>query len=249
LEPGVRGLLFDLDMTLVETWQDIAASTNAVRVQLGLRPLPRETVKGFIGDGVEKLVERALADAVVQAPAEAAPPAGAERQTPRDAAARARTETPPRARLDDAVARFREHYGLHCLDESRPYEGIPELLRDLAHVPMAVVSNKIERFCRQVLAGVGLVGHFPVIVGGDTVGALKPDAKPVLEAARRIGVSVQQCVMIGDTLRDVMAGRNAGCRVIAVTYGLVPRRTLAAADPDALADTPREVGEWISRWS
>ncbi len=215
---GPRAILFDLDMTLVETREDIAISANAVRAGFGLEPLSIADLVPMIGDGVRMLLERALG------------PAGAGRQ-------------------DEALARFREHYARHCLDRSYVYEGIPELLASLASRPKAVVSNKPEAFCWQVLRGVGIAEAFAVVIGGDSLDALKPDPAPLVAASERLGVPAAACVMVGDTWRDVRAGRLAGCRVVAVTYGLGSRERLLEERPDALVDHPSEIGAWIERWS
>ncbi len=213
-----KGVLFDLDMTLVETREDIAMSTNAVRLEFGLDPLPVETLVGYVGDGVKKLLARALGPDYA-------------------------------GREDESLQCFREHYADHCLDRSLPYDGISELLASLAPRELGVVSNKPERFCIQVLKGLGLHDLFRVVFGGDSVDTLKPDPKPLISACEEVGLRPEECVMVGDTWRDVRAGRAAGCRTIGVTYGLGTDEELSAENADAIAETPADIGLWIERWS
>jgi phosphoglycolate phosphatase len=214
----IDAILFDLDMTLVDTREDIAASANEVRRQYGLDPLPEATVASFIGGGVENLLARALGDAF-------------------------------RDREADSVERFRAHYRLHCLDRSYVYEGLREVLASWAHVKLGVVSNKPERFCEQIIEGFGLRRFFGVIVGGDTAPHLKPHADPILHACNVLGVSPNTTVMVGDSVGDIHAARAAGCRVIAVTYGLGSREKLEAEHPDAIASRSGEISRILQSWS
>lgn len=203
----MRAVFFDLDMTLIETRADLAASANEVRRQLGLAPLSSGTIEGYIGDGVKELLQRVLGDASYDP--------------------------------DDALSRFRAHYWDHCVDATFLYPGIPELLDALGDRPLAVVSNKPERFCRYILEQLGVSERFDTIVGGDSAVALKPDPAPLLLAAECLDVDVTAATMVGDTWRDVRAGKAAGCRTIAVTYGLDAPERLRQEGPDGIVgDVP-----------
>jgi len=213
----IQAILFDLDMTLVETRADLAASANEVRRQLGLDALPEATVASFIGGGLENLLSKALGDAF-------------------------------RGRELDCIERFRAHYGQHCLDRTVLYDGMEDVLRRWAHLALGVVSNKPERFCRQIVEGLGAGRYFRIIVGGDTTPHLKPHAEPIRHACRVLAVEPEESVMVGDSRGDVRAAREAGCRVIAVTYGLGSRAELEAERPDALAGTVEEISRVIETW-
>ncbi len=214
---GPHAILFDLDMTLVETRLDIARSANEVRRQLGLPVLDDDVVAGFIGHGLDVLLERALGPAWV-------------------------------GREADAVARFRAHYREHCLDHSTVYDGVRPLIDALAGRRLGVVSNKPERFCRQILSAFDLDAPFEVIVGGDTTPYLKPGPEPVLEACRRLDTPAGDAVLVGDAVTDVASARAAGCRSIAVASGLSTRAELATTGPDAMADDMIGVWRILARW-
>ncbi|HEU5394282.1 MAG TPA: HAD hydrolase-like protein, partial [Candidatus Methylomirabilis sp.] len=131
-------VIFDLDGTLVDSRQDLTASVNHAVGRLGLLPLSLETVAGFVGDGVGPLLTRALTAA-------------------RGSADEAEVEAGLRA--------FREHYGLHLLDATRPYPGVPEALQALGHKAMAVATNKPRAYAQTILAGLGLHHHFRLVLG------------------------------------------------------------------------------------
>ena len=141
-------------------------------------------------------------------------------------------EDPTPAVLEQALRVYRAHYRAHCLDHTRLYPGVRSTLEHFRHKRQAVVSNKTAEFSRLILAGLGLDELLPVVIGGDTVGALKPDPAPVQAALAALGVDPTQAVMVGDGLTDLEAGRRAGTRTCAVTYGLGDRATLAEGRPD-----------------
>ena len=135
---AVELLIFDLDGTLVDSRQDLAASVNHALGRLGLPPLSVETVAGFVGDGAQALLTRALVAA-------------------RGVADEAEVEAGLRA--------FREHYAAHLLDATRSYPGVPEALQALSHKAMAVATNKPRAYALAILEGLGLHQHFRLVVG------------------------------------------------------------------------------------
>jgi phosphoglycolate phosphatase len=152
-------VLFDLDGTLVDSAPDIHAGVAVLLREEGLPPLPFETVRGFIGNGVPVLITRVMA-------------------------AVGMTED---VRLHrDLCARFIRWYEDAPAGLTKPYAGVEAALRGLA-VPMGLCTNKPEGPTRALLAGMGWGAFFPVIVGGDTLAVRKPDPAPLLEAVARIG--------------------------------------------------------------
>jgi phosphoglycolate phosphatase len=134
--------------------------------------------------------------------------------------------------LERALQIYRAHYRAHCLDNTRLYPGVRSTLEHFRHKRQAVVSNKSADFSRLIVARLGLEDLLPVVIGGDTAGALKPDPAPVQAALAALAVAAGQAVMVGDGLTDLEAGRRAGTRTCAVTYGLVEREVLAGGRPD-----------------
>lgn len=138
--------------------------------------------------------------------------------------------------LADALRCYRAHYRQHCLDNTRLYPGVRSTLEHFRRKRQAVVSNKTADFSRLILTGLGLADLLSVVIGGDTAGALKPDPAPVRAALAELGVGASRAVMVGDGTTDLEAGRRAGTRTCAVTYGLGERAALAEGRPDHWID-------------
>ncbi|MHC5063388.1 MAG: HAD family hydrolase [Planctomycetota bacterium] len=197
-------ILFDLDGTLVDSLGDIAASANFVREQHGLESLAEHEVRRMVGDGAAKLLERALADL----------------PGPVDHAA--------------AMAVYVEHHLDQCTRLVQTYPGVTEHLRrwQAAGHPMAVVTNKPERFARQILDHLELDELLPVLIGGDSSPARKPSPIPIQAALERLGAGAEGAMMVGDGLQDIRAGKAAGLKTAAVLFGFRDESTLRAEGAD-----------------
>jgi phosphoglycolate phosphatase len=183
-------LVFDLDGTLIDSRRDITTAINLMREGYGLPPLTLEQVVRMVGEGARVLIERAVGGEL------------------------------PADRIDEALARYLAHYDAVCLDATRPYPGVEEMLADLAaSFPLALLSNKGEALSRKVLAGLGLAGHFRDILGGDSLPTRKPDPAGLLLLAGRLGVPVQDLMLVGDTRIDAETAQAAGCAFALVEWG------------------------------
>ncbi len=150
-------------------------------------------------------------------------------------------------RPHDALERFRGHYRAHCLDATRPYPGVMELLRRLApERAVAVATNKPTAFARQIVDGLGLESLVDVVVGPESADAPKPSPGMLSAALADLGHAANEAVMIGDSPSDVEAGRRAGTATIAVLWGYRSRDQLAASGPDRIAASVEELGELLS---
>jgi phosphoglycolate phosphatase len=200
---SLKAVLCDLDGTLVDSAEDIRAALNQLMAESGRDPVGPAEIKTMIGDGVGKLIERAVA---------------ARGGDPADA--------------PGLVPRFLALYEPNAARSTRPYPGVPETLRALKArgLRLAVVTNKPEAATREILGSLGLAALIEVVVAGDTIEQRKPHPAPVLLALHRLGVSPAEAVMVGDNHHDVSAARAAGVRAIAVTYGYshVPHAELGA---------------------
>lgn len=147
----------------------------------------------------------------------------------------------PAERIDTALAIYLDHYRQVCLDQTRPYPGIEEMLARLsASYPMALLSNKGEELSRIVLQGLGLDRYFREVLGGDSLPTRKPDPAGLRLLAGRLGIPVERVMLVGDTRIDAETARNAGCLFALVEWGFpgidAPRADLRVARAEELAD-------------
>lgn len=147
-----------------------------------------------------------------------------------------------RDRLDAGLAAFREYYGAHLLDASRPYPGIDEALEALAArgVVLSVLTNKPAAMSRAILEGLGLTARFLAIVGGDSLPVLKPDPAGLEQLRALSGTPRERMLLVGDSAIDVRTARAAGMAVCGVAWGISPE-ALVAAGPDRIVDDPAEL--------
>jgi phosphoglycolate phosphatase len=212
---SLRLLVFDLDGTLIDSGADLCASVNAMLRHFGRPALPQEVISTYIGDGVARLVSRALGE-----PVEA-------------------------AFLESAVAYFLDYYREHKLDQTYVYPGVFASLDSLRLEPgggprsMAVLTNKPIGPSLAICEGLGLSSYFFRIYGGNSFDTKKPDPDGLLALMREAGVTADETLMIGDSHVDMMTARNAGVWSMGCTFGLSPH-TLAAVPPDCLVDSPAE---------
>jgi phosphoglycolate phosphatase len=204
-------LIFDLDGTLADTISDITDAVNYAVKPYGVGPISVNATRSMVGSGITKLIEGLI-------PAE-----NIITRSEKD-------EQEVEHAKDRAVKRFIEYYSEHLLDNTLPYSGVKETLTSLAHYKKAVISNKRETLSRDVLEGVGLLGFFDIVLGSDSVPERKPSPVPVLEVLKRCGMSRENAVMIGDSNFDIEAGKRAGVKTVAVTYGYRSKKVLKDAD-------------------
>jgi 2-phosphoglycolate phosphatase len=208
-------VLFDLDGTLVDSTADIRAA-----LVHGLATVPPadacldEHALGCAGLGLPLDEFYALA-----------------RPTPHPAAGE-----PGRLRF---IEHYRDYYHSHLLVNTRPFPGVAETLAEIdqlraAGLRTAVATTKKTRTAERVLDGLGLVQHFDVILGTEEPMPHKPAPDLLLECARRLDRDPRQGLMIGDTERDVLAGRAAGMRTCGVTWGVLGSDGLTPHGPDFL---------------
>jgi phosphoglycolate phosphatase len=214
-----KALVFDLDGTLVDSLDDLAAALAAMLGEIGAPALPRDKVRGMIGDGTRALVARALAASNL-----------------------------PATLLDERHARFLALYEAAPAALSLPYPGVVETLHAFREEGrrLAVCTNKPQRATLAVLRGTGLDGFFATVVGGDVLAAKKPDPAHLLAALAGIGATPRDAIMVGDNEHDVAMAKAAGVPVILVRYGYhrVPLARLAAdIQIDAFAALPPAVAQ------
>jgi phosphoglycolate phosphatase len=205
-------LLFDLDGTLINSMGDIHIAANLLRAEHGMPAMDVEVLRPCIGRGVAFLVS-----GVLSAPETAA-------------------EASPRA-----IERYRELYALHALDTTAPYDGVQEVLDALQNIPMAVISNKPERATKEILTALDLAKYFRHIAGGDSFEEMKPSPLPLRHIMAAEGASADRTWMIGDSVYDIEAGKGAGVRTVAVTWGFQDAEKLKALEPDHMVSAFKDI--------
>lgn len=208
-----RLVLVDLDGTLIDTAPDLAASVNRMLQDLGRPTFPEPVVATWIGNGVKRLVKRALVGAM--------------------------DGEPDPALFERAYGRFLAHYGAHVADLSRPYPGAASALGDLRAkgLPLVCITNKAEVFTTPLLRALDLDRFFDLVLSGDTLPRCKPDPLPLQYACEQFRVAPGEAVLVGDSENDIQAARAAGAAIVCVRYGYHQGRDLDAMAPDLLIDS------------
>jgi len=224
-----RAVFFDFDGTLVDTFDGIIAGVQTWRATLNAPPLPPLEVRRHIGWGLPNLLRQTHPGADALRPDRLPHPT-----TP--------IAIPP-AELEAMIRQWRQLYAAVMLRDARVYPGIGELCADLAAggTPLAVISNKPERFVRQILAALALSDPFRVVLGGDTLPAQKPDPAPLSHAAQQLRVALEHCIMVGDGEADISVARAAGIPSCGVTWGLHSADEMRRFGPTHLAQDAQEL--------
>ena len=189
--------VFDMDGTILDTLDDLTDTLNMSLAEVGMPVRTKDEVRSFVGNGVGKLLERAVPQGTTEE--EMAALAGA----------------------------FRKNYAVHCADKTKPYDGVPELIAALraAGLKTAVVSNKVD-FVVQTLAEDYFKGLFDMAVGEREGVRRKPAPDSVNEVMRALGIPHEKTVYIGDSDVDADTARNAGVDFVGVEWGFRPREVL-----------------------
>jgi phosphoglycolate phosphatase len=215
--------MIDLDGTLADTIPDLAAAANMMLAELGRPALDVELIRTFVGKGIPRLVERALAGGLEGA----APPGLFER----------------------ALPVYERCYAQVNGRHSVIYPGVTEGLRCLRAMglPLACVTNKSGRFTAPLLELLGIASAFDQVIAGDTLPQKKPDPAQLIHACRGFGIAPREMLMIGDSVNDAEAARAAGCPVFCVNYGYNEGRDVRELDVDAIVSSLEEAARLLQK--
>ena len=205
-------ILIDVDGTLVDSVPDLAYCVDEMMQRMG-RPVHGEArVRDWVGNGVERLVRRAL---LGQLEGE---PSGED--------------------FERAYPLFLELYADNTAKRSRLYPGVREGIQALkaAGFRLGCVTNKAARFTEPLLRDLGVRDAFEIVISGDTLPQKKPDPAPLLHAAEFFGVEPARALMIGDSVSDVKAARAAGFQIVCMSYGYNHGEDIRDCGPDAVID-------------
>jgi phosphoglycolate phosphatase len=215
-------ILIDLDGTLVDSVPDLSYCVDELMARLGRPPHGEAAVRDWVGNGVERLVRRALIGQLDGEPSD--------------------------ADFERAYPIFLELYSENTSKRSVLYPGVREGLDYLLTngYPLGCVTNKAAQFTLPLLKDLGILDAFGLVVSGDTLPEKKPHPAPLLHAASHFGVGPSKALMIGDSVSDVKAARAAGFQIVCMTYGYNHGQDIRLAEPDAVIDSMADLRTWIA---
>ncbi len=213
----VKVVLIDLDGTLVDSVPDLAFCIDEMQIKLGRQPFGEDKVRTWVGNGVARLVERALTDSM--------------------------DDKPEKEIYDEAYPIFMDLYADNVCKRSTLYPGVIEGLDFLGQQAFKIgcVTNKAESFTLPLLEELGIKDRFEIIVSGDTCAKKKPDPMPLLHAAEYFKTAPVNCLLLGDSMNDVKAARAAGFKVICVPYGYNHGIDIHLSQPDEVIATLADI--------
>jgi len=210
----LRAVLFDMDGTLLDSAPDFIAICQAMLAERDLAPIADKLIRDQVSGGARAMVACTFA-------------------------------MDPEAEGFEALRlEFLERYQEHCAVLTRPFDGIEALLADIeqAQLIWGVATNKPVRYAEPIMQQLGLAERSAVLVCPDHVKLSKPDPEMLLLACAQMGVQPGETLFIGDDERDIEAGRAAGCKTAAVTYGYIhPQDNPRNWGADAVVDHPLEL--------
>ena len=210
-----KAAIFDLDGTLINSLQDLAASANAVLREQGFPEHGMDSYRYFVGNGMKKLMERCL---------------------PKEKAT-------DEAFVAKATARCKEIYAAHTLDHTKPYDGIVLMLERLQTmgIPMAVCTNKPQEEAKSVVASLFPQNFFHMVIGDSEGQPPKPDPTKVLHIAKGFRLAPKEIAYFGDSSVDMDTACNGGLLPVGVLWGFRPKEELIEHGARILLDTPSEL--------
>ena len=210
----LRAVLFDMDGTLLDTAPDFIAICQAMRADRGLAPINPQHIRDEISGGARAMVAVTF------------------------------SMDPESPGFEELRQEFLERYLKDCAVHSKLFDGMAELLEDIekAKLIWGVVTNKPVRFAEPIMQQLGLAQRSAVLVCPDHVSRSKPDPEMILLACAKIGIAANATLFVGDDARDIEAGRAAGCKTVAVTWGYIhPEDNPNHWGADAIIEHPAEL--------
>ncbi|MDP7553040.1 MAG: phosphoglycolate phosphatase [Candidatus Thioglobus sp.] len=214
-------IMIDVDGTLVDSVPDLTYCVDEMAVKLGMEKRGEDKVRHWVGNGVSKLVERAITGEL-------------EGQLDKEL-------------FDKAYPIFLNLYAENTARRSCLYEGVREGLDYLIlqGYYLGCVTNKAAQFTHPLLKVLGIIDYFKIVISGDTLAKRKPDPMPLLYGAEYFGLRPEGCLMIGDSVSDVKASRSAGFDIICMSYGYNHGNNIADERPDLVIDSMSELGKYL----
>lgn len=208
--------IFDLDGTLLNTLDDLGNCCNRALINFGYKPHPLESYKFFVGNGMQKLVKRAL---------------------PKDVSDND---------YQRVLNYFLEDYALHFMDDSKPYDGVVEALESLNRkgVPIAICTNKRQDYTDSIVVQYFSTIKFVKVIGDRFDGKHKPNPSSALEIAQAMGVDTSKIYFVGDSNVDMQTAINANMTPIGVSWGFRPVDELIENGAKLIINSMRELPDF-----
>ena len=224
LLPKPEMVLIDVDGTLVDSVPDLAFCVDETMKAMDMETHGEARVRHWVGNGVERLVKRALLNDL--------------------------NGEPDEALFAKALPIFQDLYSENTSKRSCLYDGVTEALEFLktTGVRIGCVTNKASQFTLPILRDLGISDYFETVLCGDQVERKKPDPQPLLMSAEKLGVSPQASLMLGDSMSDVKAARAAEFGIICMSYGYNHGEDIRDYNPDAVVDSMAEIKNIVA-WS
>ena len=211
-------IIFDMDGTILNTLEDLKNSLNYVLQQAGYQTRTLEEVRTFVGNGIRKTIERAL-------------PSDIEEE-----------------KVDELFSLFMDYYAIHNTDNTKPYNGVIELLKELKHLgyKTTVVSNKqdsaVKSLCKKFFTGL-----FDVEIGEKENIAKKPEPDEVNEVLKILNIDRTKSIYIGDSEVDIQTAQNSKMKSIIVDWGFRDRKFLYEHGAEVIVSNPSEILDIINK--
>ena len=214
-------VMIDVDGTLVDSVPDLAYCVDQMMIRLEMPIRGEEKVRHWVGNGVPRLVERALTDELDGFPSQEA--------------------------FDKAYPIFLDLYAQNSSVRSTLYEGVIEGLDYLKSKDclLSCVTNKAEQFTLPLLKSLGIIDYFGIVISGDTLEKKKPDPLPLIHGANFFKINPKECLMLGDSVSDVKAARAAGFQIICMSYGYNHGNNIADENPDLVIDSMNQLRDHL----
>ena len=214
-------IMIDVDGTLVDSVPDLAYCIDEMMLKLGLAKCGEAKVRHWVGNGIPKLVERALTGELEGRPIKKV--------------------------FDLAYPIFLDFYEDNATQRSYLYDGVREGLDYLKSqgYQLGCVTNKSEQFTHPILKVLGIFNDFKIIISGDTLVKKKPDPMPLLYCAEHFNLKPEDCLMLGDSVSDVKAARAAGFDIICMSYGYNHGNDIANENPDLVIDSMIQLSDYL----
>ncbi len=212
-------IIFDLDGTLIDSVPDLALSVNHTLQSLNRDIFSEDIIRTWVGNGASTLVKRALSSSVKI------------------------VDDLDEKLFQKALDIFLNFYANNLTVSTRPYPNVKDTLVSLKNknYRLAIVTNKPYDFIKPILEDLELVNLFEYYIGGDSLSLKKPSPKPLLHVCKKLNITIENSIMIGDSKNDIIAAKNASMDSIALSYGYNYDEDISTYEPNIVFDNFEDI--------